>query len=116
MKIEEALDKFIVQLEADGRSRNTILQYTRHIRLFARWAAQVGHSGVISEFTHEVYSQVFIVPTGANTARRWSHEGLIGECDPILSEGLFHVPASGRLHYQESWAYDPARNLRFSAP
>ena len=34
MKAEDALSKFLVQLEADGRSSHTIKQYNRHIRLF----------------------------------------------------------------------------------
>ena len=31
MKITEALDKFLIQLEADGRSEHTRLQYCRHV-------------------------------------------------------------------------------------
>jgi integrase len=39
MRIEDALASFVLQLEADGRSRHTIEQYRRHVRLFASWLA-----------------------------------------------------------------------------
>jgi integrase/recombinase XerD len=35
MQINEALERYIVQLEADGRSSHTIAQVTRHVRLLA---------------------------------------------------------------------------------
>ena len=38
LTITAALDRFVLQLEADGRSLHTIGQYRRHIRLLARWA------------------------------------------------------------------------------
>ena len=41
MRIEEALERFTTQLEADGRSPHTIAQYRRHVRLFAHWARDV---------------------------------------------------------------------------
>ncbi len=44
MVIVEALDLFLTQLEADGRSPHTIGQYRRHVHLFARWAADVRHT------------------------------------------------------------------------
>ncbi|MBU0754902.1 MAG: tyrosine-type recombinase/integrase [Planctomycetes bacterium] len=53
MIIEEGLQKFLVQLEADGRSVHTRKQYARHIRLFSRWAADVGLCGEVSEVSHE---------------------------------------------------------------
>ena len=42
MRIAEALEKFLVQLQADGRSPHTIGQYQRHIRLLAQWARDAG--------------------------------------------------------------------------
>jgi integrase/recombinase XerC len=71
MEIEQALEKYLVQLEADGRSGHTINQYRRHVRLFARWAHDVGHSGDVSAITHEHVarflssSQARIRPDGA---------------------------------------------------
>jgi site-specific recombinase XerC len=39
MTIAEALERFLVQLEADGRSSHTVGQYRRHVVRFAQWAA-----------------------------------------------------------------------------
>lgn len=37
MQLEEALEMYEVQLQADGRSEHTINQYRRHLGLFANW-------------------------------------------------------------------------------
>lgn len=37
MRIEDALDQYLVQLAGDGRSRHTIDQARRHVRLLAAW-------------------------------------------------------------------------------
>ena len=41
----DALDRFELQLQADGRSEHTVHQYLRHVRLLAAWLADQGHSG-----------------------------------------------------------------------
>ena len=53
MTITEALEKFLLQLEADGRSPHTIGQYRRHIRTLARWCRDVRHCGRVSRISHE---------------------------------------------------------------
>jgi site-specific recombinase XerD len=62
MKVAEALRKFQVQLEADGRSPHTIAQYERHIRLFSHWCDEVSHSGVLSEISHEDVAEFLVSP------------------------------------------------------
>ena len=57
MQIEEALAMFTLQLEADGRSIHTRLQYERHVRAFARW-----HAGSIVSVTHEVLARFLVSP------------------------------------------------------
>lgn len=37
MRLQDALDAFVLQLEADGRSPHTIGNYRRHVGLFVRW-------------------------------------------------------------------------------
>jgi len=37
MQITEALERFLTQIEADGRSPHTVAQYQRHVRLLAEW-------------------------------------------------------------------------------
>ena len=41
MDIATAIDKFLLQLRADGRSAHTIAQYKRHLRLFSAWTGVV---------------------------------------------------------------------------
>jgi site-specific recombinase XerC len=53
MNIEEALSRFLVQLEADGRSGHTIGQYRRHIRALARWLAAERLPLDVAAVTHE---------------------------------------------------------------
>lgn len=66
MHIEDALDRFLVQLEADGRSPHTIHQYRRHVRLLARWCRDVGHSGDTAAISHEDIAQ-FLASRQART-------------------------------------------------
>ena len=62
MSIEEALKKFLLQLEADGRSQHTVNQYARHVRLLARWAAGAGLSGDMADLNHEHLARFFAAP------------------------------------------------------
>jgi integrase/recombinase XerD len=64
LTITDALARFIVQLEADGRSRHTVGQYRRHGRLFAAWAAGEGLNK-IAELDHEAVARFL----GSNLAR-----------------------------------------------
>ncbi len=54
MKLQNALDRFVVQLEADGRSIHTRKQYQRHVRALIAWfaprhdVAEVGHEDIAS--------------------------------------------------------------------
>ncbi len=53
MRIENALSKYIVQLEADGRSRHTIAQYRYHVGLLTVWLRANGHDGEVRKIGHE---------------------------------------------------------------
>jgi site-specific recombinase XerC len=57
VNITDALDRFLVQLEADGRSPHTVGQYRRHIRLLATWLAGEGRSVEVTAITHEVLAR-----------------------------------------------------------
>ena len=54
MRINEALDLFTVQLEADGRSAHTIRQYQRHVALFETW---LGEAREIENLDHTVVAR-----------------------------------------------------------
>lgn len=62
MQIEDALDRFVRQLRADGRSPHTIDQYRRHVLVLARWAAQEGLSGEAEEIDHETLARFLASP------------------------------------------------------
>ena len=66
MHIRDALDRFVVQLRANGRSEHTVAQYRRHVRSLARWLAEVGHGGDIADIGHEDLARFL----GADTAQR----------------------------------------------
>ena len=66
MQIEDALDRFLVQLEADGRSAHTIGQYRRHVRLLANWLVQEGRSRDVIRIDHEDLACFLASPTARN--------------------------------------------------
>ena len=63
MQIQEALDKFVLQLAADGRSPHTIKQYCRHISALTRWLAHDGHTGAVKDIDHEDLARFLAAPT-----------------------------------------------------
>ena len=62
MRIEDALDRFMLQLEADGRSAHSIRQYHRHVRLFSAWAAQEPTVGDVEGISHEDLARFLAAP------------------------------------------------------
>ena len=71
MDISAAIDKFLLQLAADGRSVHTRKQYERHLRLFATWAAEGDHSGALADIDHETVARFLV----ATVARPSAHGG-----------------------------------------
>jgi site-specific recombinase XerD len=69
MRLQDALDRYVVQLEADGRSEHTIGQYRRHVALLARWLAQEGRSDDLELLDHETLAR-FLTSADARTSRR----------------------------------------------
>lgn len=53
MHLCDALLKFTIQWEANGRSRHTIEQYKRHLLLLERWVALRGAGGELGTIDHE---------------------------------------------------------------
>ena len=62
MRIEDALDRFLLQLVANGRSQHTIDQYRRHMLLLAHWAAQAGHCRDLRALDHEDLARFLVSP------------------------------------------------------
>ncbi len=62
MNLQDALDRFVVQLEADGRSAHTIAQYRRHLRGFSDWLAHNGHTREVLAIGHEQVAGFLAAP------------------------------------------------------
>lgn len=69
MRIEKALERFVTQLEADGRSVYTIGQYRRHVQLFARWAHDARpRCAAIERVSHEDVAAFLASPAATSCA------------------------------------------------
>ncbi|RKY19796.1 MAG: hypothetical protein DRQ55_09695 [Planctomycetota bacterium] len=53
MRITTALDRYVLQLQADGRSPHTIVQVQRHVRLLATWMATQKQLTDVRRLRHE---------------------------------------------------------------
>ena len=53
MRIEQALEKYIVQLQGNGRSEHTVGQVRRHVRLFESWLEAEDESTELADVRHE---------------------------------------------------------------
>src|SRR5262249_9982832 len=62
MDIKDALDRYLTQLKADGRSPHTSAQYQRHVTLLAVWLDERGHGGAVEEIDHETLAQFLASP------------------------------------------------------
>ena len=58
MKIQDALAKFALQLQADGRSPHTVAQYRRHVSSFARWLGDTP----VEKIDHEMLAVFLTTP------------------------------------------------------
>jgi len=66
LTIHEALDRFLLQLGADGRSEHTIAQYRRHVRLLEGWLEKE-HGGVsLAVLNPEVVARFMISKEARN--------------------------------------------------
>lgn len=64
--IEQALDRFLLQLAADGRSEHTIAQYRRHVRLLGRWLSDQKEGGDLGALAPEVVARFMISKDARN--------------------------------------------------
>jgi site-specific recombinase XerD len=62
MQIQEALGRYVTQLEADGRSHHTIAQVRRHVMMLSRWLAETGRSDSIERIDHETVALFLASP------------------------------------------------------
>jgi integrase/recombinase XerC len=69
MQISEALERFVVQLRADGRSDHTIGQYRRAIGTLERWLAQERIGRDLASVSPEVLARFLVSPDVRLSAR-----------------------------------------------
>jgi integrase/recombinase XerC len=107
MHLQAALQAFLLQLAADGRSPHTIGQYRRHGRALATWLSKAGAPTAVAKLTPDRLAQFFASP-----AARTSCHG-----DPKKAVSLNAMRTSIRcfaahLHESGLVATNPARLLR----
>lgn len=68
MQLQDALSRFLVQLEADGRSPHTIGQYRRHVTAFGEWLAHGGSRRRVSTIGHEDVAAFLAAPVARTAA------------------------------------------------
>ncbi|MBI4584563.1 MAG: tyrosine-type recombinase/integrase [Planctomycetes bacterium] len=107
MLLDDALGKFLVQLEADGRSQHTIGQYRRHVRLLGHWMAQVGHTDAISSLDHECIARFLASPTAKRRPDGQAKKATAVNCLRSSLRVFF-----GYLHQAGFIAQNPGRMIR----
>jgi site-specific recombinase XerC len=108
MRVEEALDRFLMQLAANGRSGHTAGQYTRHVRLLAQWARDVRPCGdTLEAIDHEAVAQ-FLASTAA-TQRAGGGQKLATSANCLRSSVKTFL---GYCHWAGYIPNDPGRLIR----
>src|SRR5687767_8652236 len=107
MHIDEALQLFLTQLEADGRSPHTIGQYRRHVRLLAAWAHHARHGASVGEIGHELLARFLASPQARLRGDGGRRAAGTGNALRSSLKGFF-----GYLHKAGYIATDPARLIR----
>ena len=106
-----ALERFLEQLHADGRSPHTVGQYRRHVALFTRWLAQdAKEEPSLAHVTHERLARFL----GAPVARQRSD----GEAKRATAVNALRTSMrvfSSYLHRAGYLSQDPGRLIRRAA-
>lgn len=66
MQTTQALQRYLTQLRADGRSAHTVAQYQRHIRLLDDWLEHERGSVDLDQIDHEVLAEFLVSPAARN--------------------------------------------------
>jgi integrase/recombinase XerD len=107
MTFQEALQRFLLQIRADGRSNHTIKQYTRHIRLLDRWRAAGGLADNIAALTHEDVARFFTSEAATLTpSGKRKRPGSMNALRTSVREYFRYLHESGEI------TTNPARLLR----
>src|SRR5438093_6153642 len=108
MMILEALERFLVQLEADGRSPHTVGQYRRHVVRFAQWAAlEAPGREEVAALDHEAIARFLASP--------WAKERALGGQKKASSVNALRTSVRffcAYLHQAGHLAENPGRLVR----
>ena len=69
MQLQEALQAFLLQLRADGRSEHTVRQYQRHGTALANWLAATTSPTDVAKLTPAVLAKFFADDAAKNSCR-----------------------------------------------
>jgi integrase/recombinase XerC len=76
MHVQDALRAFLLQLEADGRSRHTIGQYRRHGAALIAWLAETGAPTTVARLTPDLLARFFAADAAKNSCRGGSKKAV----------------------------------------
>ncbi|MBK8980652.1 MAG: tyrosine-type recombinase/integrase [Planctomycetes bacterium] len=107
MQLQAALQAFLVQLEADGRSPHTIGQYRRHGTAFADWLLTTAETTDIAAITPELIARFF-----AAAETRTSCRGTTKKATSLNAMRTSIRCLLGHLHDAGLLPTNPARLLR----
>lgn len=107
MQIQDALESFLLQLQADGRSLHTISQYRRHGAALANWLAKTGCPTTIASLDPPVLAR-FLAAEDARTSCRGGPKKAVSLNALRTSIRCF----AKHLHDAGLVAANPARLLR----
>src|SRR6185436_13623538 len=69
MHLQAALQAFLLQLEADGRSPHTIGQYRRHGHALANWLRETKSPTTVAKLTPDLLARFFAAAAAKNSCR-----------------------------------------------
>ena len=107
MHLQEALQAFLLQLEADGRSPHTRGQYRRHGTALATWLVTTGTSTNVADLTPDLLARFF-----ASNAARNSCRGGAKKATSVNAMRTSIRCFAAHLHDAGLVAANPARLLR----
>lgn len=107
MQLQDALQGFLLQLQADGRSPHTIGQYRRHGTALANWLASAGIDANVAALTPETIAKFF-----ASDAARTSCRGGAKKATSANAMRTSVRCLAKHLHDAGLVATNPARLLR----
>ena len=104
MHLDDALDRFTTQLEADGRSPHTIGQYRRHVHALCAW---LGPGRGIEAVGHEDLARFLAAPEGRTRALGGIRKASTMNAVRSSLKGFF-----GYVHRAGHVSADPSRLIR----